>query len=703
MDSHSQFSQGGRVTRSQSKPAKPPKLRNSRNTTKPPPRYAESSSSPHNSGEGISTSDAEFVETTHSPPSLLPERLFAPNRYPDKPRLNIYSKANIIGSICLLESQFGRLFHLPVARCLNSAKLVSGWRMWKTFETEDLDVLFATGSDCSCGWTYSLWPQTSAFNCVICRNAGNLKGVISLVVMLPSHLSLLGGPSRPRRGVGKEPELSESGGISEEVKSWFRRELSAQLGALREEIYGWTHPDEKKKRKVVGSGGVDQGDASGRKKSRSESTNIADASVGVDNQEMSNNDSSREVAQPDNAYNPPNIAEGGSTPPPDEPVLSKDPAAFESQSAVPTTFDAQEERHKFPDAEEVPTAGLNLLATMSGYFVDEIEEVEETVEEGVEKEAEDVGQSENNSLAMVLYGKPTAYVLPSESHNVGNPAPRPPIPEKKEASPTNSEDYKTPPEHDILSDFRTLDTRSATIQAGEGKNIMTSSNKVEQGRGKRIRKRSTKIGGVYTPDRRLKELFHSCRKPEYTPLAEVDGIFNYYWGYSLKSVLPVLFKTNQLETYLGKRIALMDYSPLSSILSMYPQFEEATDKQKFDWDRVYVPMLWGKDHWVGLVIELHNKRVEILDSAYLPPSVWPPPEEGCSFTWDRPGNIYFNERSGDCGPCAVKFLEMHAAGCTYYDMAQITDDMVDRFREKYTMDTYQEFIGSAEVFNPVCD
>ncbi|KAG2311564.1 hypothetical protein Bca52824_023121 [Brassica carinata] len=250
-----------------------------------------------------------------------------------------------------------------------------------------------------------------------------------------------GGPSRPRRGVGKEPELSKSGGISEE------------------------------------------GDAGGRKKSRSESTNIADASVGVDNQEISNNDSSREVARPDNAYNPPNIAEGGSTPPPDEPVLSKNPAAFESQSAVPTTSDAQEERHKFPDAEEVPTAGLNLLATMGGYFVEEIEEVEEMVEGGVEKEAEDVGKSENDSMAMVLYVKPTAYVLPSEvcheSHNVGNPAPRPPIPEKKEASPTNSEDYKTPSEHDILSDFRTPDvakvgkrryqTRSATIQAGKEK------------------------------------------------------------------------------------------------------------------------------------------------------------------------------------------------------------------------------------------
>lgn len=81
---------------------------------------------------------------------------------------------------------------------------------------------------------------------------------------------------------------------------------------------------------------------------------------------------------------------------------------------VTTVFLMCQERHKFPDVEEVPTAGLNLLATMGGYFVEEIEEVEETVEGGVEKEAEDVGQSENDSMAMVLYGKPTAYVLPSE-------------------------------------------------------------------------------------------------------------------------------------------------------------------------------------------------------------------------------------------------------------------------------------------------
>ncbi|KAF3611152.1 hypothetical protein DY000_02050590 [Brassica cretica] len=69
--------------------------------------------------EAAST-EPEFIVTTPT----FPERLFARNCYPGKPRLNIYSKASIIGSLvkllrgspemnCLLGSQFGALFHLP--------------------------------------------------------------------------------------------------------------------------------------------------------------------------------------------------------------------------------------------------------------------------------------------------------------------------------------------------------------------------------------------------------------------------------------------------------------------------------------------------------------------------------------------------------------------------------------------------------------
>ncbi|CAN6812699.1 unnamed protein product [Brassica oleracea] len=142
--------------------------------------------------------------------------------------------------------------------------------------------------------------------------------------------------------------------------------------------------------------------------------------------------------------------------------------------------------------------------------------------------------------------------------------------------------------------------------------------------------------------------------------------------------------------------------------------------------RVYTPMMWGKDHWVGLVINLTCRQVEILDcniplnesdnevnkhmayllralphvlAAFSPPSDSSHPEEDQAFSWVRPDNIYFNERSGDCGPCAVKFLEMHAAGYSYEDMGQIDDKKVDIFRQKYAMDTYEEFIGNAKVQN----
>ncbi|CAN7065629.1 unnamed protein product [Brassica rapa subsp. trilocularis] len=98
--------------------------------------------------EAAST-EPEFIVTTPT----FPERLFARNCYPAKPRLNIYSKASIIGSLvkllrgspemnCLL----GRaLFHLPVARCSNSAKLVHSLlsRQLVTMRLYELWFLFA--------------------------------------------------------------------------------------------------------------------------------------------------------------------------------------------------------------------------------------------------------------------------------------------------------------------------------------------------------------------------------------------------------------------------------------------------------------------------------------------------------------------------------------------------------------------------------
>ena len=101
--------------------------------------------------EAAST-EPEFFGNT----ATFPERLFARNCYPGKPRLNIYSKASIIVSLvkllrgspemnCLLGSQFGALFHLPVSRCSNSAKLVHSLlsRQLVTIRLYELWFLFA--------------------------------------------------------------------------------------------------------------------------------------------------------------------------------------------------------------------------------------------------------------------------------------------------------------------------------------------------------------------------------------------------------------------------------------------------------------------------------------------------------------------------------------------------------------------------------
>ncbi|CAN6848697.1 unnamed protein product [Brassica oleracea] len=308
------------------------------------------------------------------------------------------------------------------------------------------------------------------------------------------------------------------------------------------------------------------------------------------------------------------------------------------------------------------------------------------------------------------------------------------------ASPTNSEDYKTPPEDDPMTECRTPDvgnsklsrylTRSLKKAELEGKCNPISSTKKYDLQTKRIPRRSTKIGGVYTPDKRLKKLFQSCKKTKYTPLADLEKA----QFQEFQSILREKPAQRHGRNYLSRRCIFVDYFSIAGIISKFAEFEKASDKLGFNWgglvsfsftgktprqndkkvllvdaDRVYAPMMWGKDHWVGLVINLTCRQVEILDcniplnesdnevnkhmafllralphvlAAFSPHSDSSHPEEDQAFSWVRPDNIYFNERSGDCGPCAVKFLEMHAAGYSYEDMGQIDDKKVDIFPSK---------------------
>ncbi|CAN6933379.1 unnamed protein product [Brassica oleracea] len=103
-------------------------------------------------------------------------------------------------------------------------------------------------------------------------------------------------------------------------------------------------------------------------------------------------------------------------------------------------------------------------------------------------------------------------------------------------------------------------------------------------------------------------------------------------------------------------------------------------------------MNWGGDHWVGLCIKLTEGHVTVFVS-YVPHT-----EIEVAEGHIRAEGIYHNKKGGDCGPCAAKFIEMHAAGLTE-EMSRITDKDVDRFREQYAMDCYEEFVGDAKVNN----
>ncbi|CAN7042154.1 unnamed protein product [Brassica oleracea var. botrytis] len=192
-------------------------------------------------------------------------------------------------------------------------------------------------------------------------------------------------------------------------------------------------------------------------------------------------------------------------------------------------------------------------------------------------------------------------------------------------------------------------------------------------------------------------------------------------------IMNMLWKRRGI--YLQKeRMVILDQYFIKTIQSNRSAFSADNDKLQFEWgknvaqyvtgkskeqkmklglgrdvDTVYTPMNWGGDHWVGLCIKLTEGDVTVFDS-YVPHTEIEVLEgHMCSeglriYSWSRAEGIYHSKRGGDCGPCAAKFIEMHAAGLTE-EMIRITDKDVDRFREQYAMDCYEEFVGDAKVNN----
>ncbi|CDY53238.1 BnaA01g36320D [Brassica napus] len=408
-------------------------------------------------------------------------------------------------------------------------------------------------------------------------------------------------PIRPRRGICKQAEPGNLSDKEQELKEWIRVELKTQLGKLRNEIFDWLHHDR------GGSSTVPQNTAAGKTNRDNGHADPTGMEVPKKRRPFSGDGNDEaEIFGSDSKKHKKNNGDGFSD---DETMRMHDNhcdgrtpnARFWEKSANIPEVDvstpigpetvSKPAKPTLPEPLEgeggdgSPISGLNLLA--------------EEVEKGTRSDNVYKDPQENTCRMLTVWSHPESYVLPPEEQG-------------GKASPTNSEDYKTPPEDDPMTESRTPDvgnsklsrylTRSLKKAELEGKCIPISSTKKDDLQTKRIPRRSTKIGGSI-----LRE----------TPAQEFEIVIGIH--VSNKFFLSLTRPTNWVSTE-------------------FAEFEKTSDKLGFNWgglvshsftgktprrndkkvllvdvDRVYAPMMWGKDHWVGLVINLTCRQVEILD------------------------------------------------------------------------------------------
>ncbi|KAG7588704.1 Ulp1 protease family C-terminal catalytic domain [Arabidopsis suecica] len=191
----------------------------------------------------------------------------------------------------------------------------------------------------------------------------------------------------------------------------------------------------------------------------------------------------------------------------------------------------------------------------------------------------------------------------------------------------------------------------------------------------------------------------------------------------MQVIMSMLWRRRE-DVYTRGRAVFIDTWFLTLLKKKYTEFKGYKKKLKFNWGvnlaskgrlpttflknvyLVYIPMNWSTTHWVGLVINLMQGTIEVLDPlidassdeevmSLMAPVVEMIPwlvkdaiakEYTQKFstkplTWKRVAGLYQNKRGGDSGPVAAKFLEMHAYGLSTDDMGKITDEKVDEFEE----------------------
>ncbi|CAF2152049.1 unnamed protein product [Brassica napus] len=416
-------------------------------------------------------------------------------------------------------------------------------------------------------------------------------------------------PIRPRRGICKQAEPGNLSDKEQELKEWIRVELKTQLGKLRNEIFDWLHHDRggsstvpqntaagktnrdnghadptgmevPKKRRPFSGDGNDEAEIFGSDSKKHKKNNGDGFS---DDETMRMHDNHCDGRTPNarfwekgkfNVYVDSMAGEG--------PSFSKSANIPEVDVSTPIGPETVSKPAKptLPEPLEgeggdgSPISGLNLLA--------------EEVEKGTRSDNVYKDPQENTCRMLTVWSHPESYVLPPEEQG-------------GKASPTNSEDYKTPPEDDPMTESRTPDvgnsklsrylTRSLKKAELEGKCIPISSTKKDDLQTKRIPRRSTKIGGV-----------------------EFEIVIGIH--VSNKFFLSLTRPTNWVSTEFEKTSDKLGFNWGGLVSHSFTgKTPRRNDKKVLlvDVDRVYAPMMWGKDHWVGLVINLTCRQVEILD------------------------------------------------------------------------------------------
>ncbi|CAG7900996.1 unnamed protein product [Brassica rapa] len=469
-------------------------------------------------------------------------------------------------------------------------------------------------------------------------------------------------PIRPRRGICKQAEPGNLSDKEQELKEWIRVELKTQLGKLRNEIFDWLHHDR------GGSSTVPQNTAAGKTNRDNGHADPTGMEVpkkrrpfsgdGNDEAEIFGSDSKKHKKNNGDGFSDEETMRmhdnhcDGRTPNarfwekvdsmagegPSFTKSAKIPEADVSTPIGPETV-SKPAKPTLPEPLEgeggdgSPISGLNLLA--------------EEVEKGTRSDNVYKDPQENTCRMLTVWSHPESYVLPPQEQ--GGKA------------------------------FKSFSQFSARIRHSKLEFEI--------------------VIGIHVSNK----FFLSLARPTNWVSTEATWTQLPEWEVQICRLLQYCghhIKVRRVRE--GLRLGF-NWGRFVSY-SFTGKTWRRNDKKRLlvDVDRVYAPMMWGKDHWVGLVINLTCRQVEILDcniphnesdnevnkhmayllralphvlAAFSPPSDSSHPEEDQAFSWVRPDNIYFNERSGDCGPCAVKFLEMHAAGHSFEDMGQIDDKM----------------------------